>query len=286
MPNKNEYIADGKTWLVKIKYCCVIKKCGTRYTLTCRIHQRGLNDYTYEPAEECLVKGKIRLFLTGNSFSTVRRAVDGFEEQLKRAFSEDGDYYSVPFPDVGINLHYRQTGEDLFAAFYEITETNSIIAVSERPLRELLTSLPLSIFDDRFGKQAHPDQWEDYREHPLYRAAEKNGDTAMTMLFDLYFGEKKEAAKALSRKYRKRLILKADKEYDKYYYLSMKDVQIDILLKSGYRYLHRPYFAMQNSTHEMISVNPHQMDAVDAAPVNAVPISWQEFMDRFGTTPE
>ena len=71
------------------------------------------------------------------------------------------------------------------------------------------------------------------------------------------------------------------KEYDRKYYVENKSVIGKLLAKSDYTMLHRPYFAMKGSTHDVITVNPHTKVAVDAAPIAEHTMTTQEFLALF-----
>ena len=73
------------------------------------------------------------------------------------------------------------------------------------------------------------------------------------------------------------------KEYDRKYYVENKAVIGKLLVKSDYTILHRPYFAMKDSTHDAITVNPHTKVAVDAAPITEQPMTPQEFLTLFSS---
>ena len=70
-------------------------------------------------------------------------------------------------------------------------------------------------------------------------------------------------------------------EYNRNYYVENKAKIGKLLVKSDYTILHRPYFAMKDSTHDVITVNPYTKRAVDAAPVAEKPMTPQEFLALF-----
>ncbi len=57
--------------------------------------------------------------------------------------------------------------------------------------------------------------------------------------------------------------------FNQNYYIKTSTVNIRLLRRSGYKILHRPYFAMKNSTHDAVTINPHKKECVDAAPISA-----------------
>lgn len=70
-------------------------------------------------------------------------------------------------------------------------------------------------------------------------------------------------------------------KYNRKYFVENKTEIRKLLVKSDYTILHRPYFAMKSSTHNVITVNPHTKVAVDAAPLAEQPLTPQEFLALF-----
>ena len=71
------------------------------------------------------------------------------------------------------------------------------------------------------------------------------------------------------------------KEHDKYYVVDASTVKFAVLRRSGYKILHRPYFAMRNSTHEKWQLNPHTKTGIDAAEIDTKAIPFKEFLRLF-----
>ena len=71
------------------------------------------------------------------------------------------------------------------------------------------------------------------------------------------------------------------KRYDKYYVVNTSTVKSAVLRRSGYKILHRPYFAMKNSTYEKWQLNPHTKIGIDAAQTDAKEIPFKEFLKLF-----
>ena len=58
-------------------------------------------------------------------------------------------------------------------------------------------------------------------------------------------------------------------------------IDITILNQSGYRVVHRPYFAMKGSTHDKWELNPYTKTGVDAAMKDDDGISFSELLAIF-----
>ena len=80
---------------------------------------------------------------------------------------------------------------------------------------------------------------------------------------------------------RKEKLPALSEEYNRKYYVENKAEIGKLLVKSDYTILHRPYFAMKGSTHDVITVNPHTKVAIDAAPIAEQPMTPQEFLKLF-----
>ncbi len=52
--------------------------------------------------------------------------------------------------------------------------------------------------------------------------------------------------------------------------------------RSGYRILHKPYFAMPGHTHIAWTLNPYTKVGTDAAPVKEGKIKFEEYLGLFG----
>lgn len=81
----------------------------------------------------------------------------------------------------------------------------------------------------------------------------------------------------------KQLLPALPQEYNQNYFVQTADMDVNLLFDSGYRFFHRPYFAMYASTREAYTLNPHSKQGVDAAPKAAQSIPFQEFLKLFET---
>lgn len=70
-------------------------------------------------------------------------------------------------------------------------------------------------------------------------------------------------------------------EYNKNYYVKASTIKTRILRKSGYAIIHRPYFAMKDSTHDVVTINPYKKECIDAAPINESVITFKDFLKIF-----
>ena len=78
-----------------------------------------------------------------------------------------------------------------------------------------------------------------------------------------------------------RILPALGEEYDRVFTIPQQDIDKELLLRSGYRDLHRPYFAMKGSTHTRCEINPCKKTVVDAGKTDAETTSFQAFLKLF-----
>ena len=78
-----------------------------------------------------------------------------------------------------------------------------------------------------------------------------------------------------------RILSKLTKEFDKPFFVAADTIDFDLLRDSAYLMLHRPHFAMKGCTHDIFQLNPHKKISIDAAPVDADVISFDEYLKMF-----
>ena len=82
-------------------------------------------------------------------------------------------------------------------------------------------------------------------------------------------------------KFKKIVLPNLSEKYNKKYYVITKTINIKILNNSGYNISHKPYFAMKDFTHDVVTINPYKKECVDAAPYNEAAITFKEFLKIF-----
>ncbi len=70
-------------------------------------------------------------------------------------------------------------------------------------------------------------------------------------------------------------------EFDRYYTVNEDSIDRDLLRRSGYRILHRPYFAMRGNTYRKWQLNPSRRLGLDFAADNAPALDFAEFLELF-----
>ena len=70
-------------------------------------------------------------------------------------------------------------------------------------------------------------------------------------------------------------------EFDRYYTVNADNIDRDLLRRSGYRFLHRPGFAMRGNTYRKWQLNPSRCLGLDFAADNAPALDFAEFLGLF-----
>ena len=295
MKNPNEYRIGDRLYVEKIKSCSCTEKRGDVYLLWCKIHQRGNNYYLYEPGTGYLRHGPSAhksLYLSEAAQQTVDHTVRQFDEEISK---EVLNYYvKVDIYEGKVTLWYRRLSRSHFAAVLTYPNDEGVLCKQYFPV----TSLESLIRELSFGLSApwrklfpegtcpieelHNGTPEGVERNPLYISAGASGDVLMQkQLKIVYRVASPEDCAWLAEKSGKPVLPALPDDYDRKYYVRIDSIDFDTLHRSGYRLLHRPYFAMKDSTHEAYSLNPHTKSGVDAAPYEAETISFEEYLELF-----
>ena len=305
LKNKNEYIEDGKRYIEDIEHIYKLMKFGDKYAFSCSIHQRGNRLYLYVKGSKYIERtdcsGK-KLWLDTAALQKVEEAVEAFDEIIDEAVN-GGGYTEVRVEGLDGFIYYRRVNSMVFLrrSFNFVT-----VFPDENGETVKLFSENCSVSDmirniewdtGLFGKKTkEAENALDYLCHsdnktlafnPLYLSAVKENDKMMQCELKLHYGiANEDECRYISEKTGLKILPLLPKEYDKSYVVETINENensefLELLCNSGYRIQHRPYFAMMNSTHENITLNPHTKYGVDAAEQEAEAISFDEFLALF-----
>ena len=278
LKNDNEYIEDGKHFIKAIKAC----RCDEwydGYILKCKIKERGNHDYVLSEDKNyiCKPNSEKRFYLEEEAKKTIQRAVDEFEENTNL-----GNYRQA---QISKNAHGYYKHNKLNPAKYDFV----LVYFAEDQLKfkkfrknitlsEMIREIDWSISTEKL--YGHNEA--ELAENPIYKeAVESNDKTLQKQLRVFYRLETKEEASWLSKLLGKRVLPTLPEEYDKTYNVDRDTIDFSMLERSCYVILHRPYFAMMNSTHEVYQLNPHTKEGVDAATRDEPSISFNDFLELF-----
>jgi len=290
MKNPNEYREDGKLFIKEIKSCVCLKKTGSRYELSCTIHQRGTNEYDFIPEEKKLAKwGRSPgFYLAEEAEKAALSAVAAYEEKISGI--KERAARIITMEDAGVTVYCEKTSgkSDYVVAYKNWSSSEPVAVIFEGiDLRKILDELQFF-----YGLRASESKTllesptkENIMRHPFILAAEKEGDTETISRVKLFYhlADKHDIAR-LMKLTDERYLCPLPEEYDKKYFIRVSTItkkDWSLLMRSGVTILHRPYFAMKDSTHSIITLNPHTMTGVDAAANDADAISFSDFLALF-----
>ncbi len=286
MKNKNEYIEDGNLHIKKIKFCSCRMKAGDKYIITCNIHQRGTYSYQFRKADKWITKiySKRKLWLSADAESAVCEAVDLFDDQIKRI--ETSKNRQIKMEDAGLLVVFGKTG-CLIKYFNDNTKQTVKELYAKTSIEEILHRLQFmqGLINGESKELLSNPSKENIMKHPFIIAARKEGDIMTEKRVKVFYRlADEDDCKLLAEMSGMNILPALSKEYDREYYIeadTLTNKYYDLLYRSGYKLLHRPYFGMKGNTHSKITLNPHTKIGVDAARTDAKSISFDDFLSMF-----
>lgn len=287
MHKENEYKADGRLYVKKMKACRARSVSGDTYTIECRIHQRGEQRYIFERGTDFLVLDQWRaadkkiFYLSEDALNPVNAAVEEADELISAIKTPGSGFTRADFADMKTALYYKTAKPFLYIPIYEdYGKTPVCIRFgTECTLSNMLWELRVYLHKNGLYKYCHPNE-KQLSEHPLYIAAKSAGDKILTSEMELYSGSaSKETREFISELRGFEVLPRAAASLDKEFYVKRESVRTDILEASGYHFLHQPNFSMFGYTRHAVTVNPHGRYVHDCAPRDAQRVSWSEFTE-------
>ena len=282
--NPNEYWEGEKLFVKTIKRSVCIEKHNNTYVLCCRIHQRGERQFDYQESACLLKAGNKSLYLTPTARQTIEAAVARFNAQIEEARNF---YTKVDVEELGMSIYYQHNLSQLFNLVIEFKNASAIFTFTAIPIEEVMYELN---FYARLYCGESAASFFDYtkinrktiKNNPMYKSAVVNKDDHLRVLLKFYYHlASQQDCKWLEKILKKRVLPSLSKEYNKNYVIDPGTVDFDMISRSGYTILHRPYFAMMNYTHSKYQLNPHTKFGVDAAKKDDSAISFNEFLAMF-----
>jgi hypothetical protein len=304
MKNKNEYIEDGKRYIEDIKSIDDLVKHGEKYVFYCKIHQRGSRRYQYIKGDEYIEKadntGK-KLWLDSAAMQKIEETIAAFDEAVDEAVN-GGGYTEVWVEGLDGFVYYRRVTNGVSFSrrifdvvmvfpddegvtvkmFFKDCSTSGIVSeiyhcgnVFGKKTKSAETALNYILHSDN----------KTIAFNPLYLSAVKENDKMMQCeLKLLYRIADEDECRYISEKTGVRILPSLTEKYDRNYVISVESIlykDYKLLIDSGYRIAHRPYFAMMGHTHYKYQLNPHTKSGVDAAEQDAEAITFDEFLALF-----
>ncbi len=287
----NVYWQDDRYFVKKISDCTCVRKEDELYLLTCRIRERGEKDYYCSDDPEYIQRDSKRLWLTDEARSQIKYAVDEFNEKSEALY--DKSCKRIDIDACRTVIHYRRSDKTGLDFLLEIGHPNIASECSEMKLQfmdssieELLHELSWHIpGDDRIVDMIRHSTVENINDNPIYKAAIDTDDLEMQRLIKLYYriANEDECRWISDNVFGTYILPPLSEEYNKSFFVCSDGIDSNLLAKSGYRILHKPYFAMPGNTHGAWTLNPYSKVGTDAAPVQEEKISFEEYLGLFGS---
>ena len=263
---------DNKYYAKKVKSAICNKKVNDEYYLECEIKMRGFHDYKYILGTNYLIKDtyikdgvklKNVLYLEEAALNTILNAISIMDRYIE-IVDEKG------FKSKDNILYYERKDNKNYSFIYKYVNDNNVSYYYKEEY----------IFRNNFqGRKTREDLMND----SFYFQAAKYYNDEIFML-ELLVRENlatNDECKRLSGLTGRTILPKADIKYNKTFVVHRDGIDVDVLDQSGYRILHRPYFAMKGSTHDKWELNPYSKTGVDAAMKNDDGISFTELLAIF-----
>lgn len=289
--NENEYRKDEKLYIRRIKKCECVKKDGDVYWVSCTIHQRGDHFYLCNGDASFLskIRGNKRFYLDHEAYMAVSAEITRFNESM-REFKEK-DNVKIEIKELNTVVYYQHREKQMYrflTEYYNGNEKTVTDGVKEGGIGRLINSVPSGL--DLIRNEERQKIWnvldasdeKTIMENPFYIKAIELDDVTMQKQMKLEYNiASEEDCLWLSEALGYRILPALGEEYDKNYVVKTDNIDVELLDHSGYRVLHRPYFAMQSSTHGLWQLNPHTKSGADAARKDSEAIDFCDYLDLF-----
>lgn len=264
---------EGKIFIKDFYKCICKENTENGYILKCKIKERGFHEYEYIPSEGVLTK-----YPGSQSFTLgkkAKRKIDKAVEKMTDAIDKLAGVFDAIETDKKESYVYYARKGFVYDCIIDCIkdETRRLIFIKQKRLIDVLRAIPeLSYYS---GKKCDEKELE---KNPLFVAAKNKSDMRLKKRLKKIYGIKIVKKRNFSNK---RILPKLGEDYDKDYIVDSDTIDLRLLYRSGYTILHRPYFAMKDSTHALWRLNPHQMNSVDAAIEKSESIAFCDYLALF-----
>ena len=262
------------------------------YVIDLHIVRHGRPTCRYTPGSKVLKNyhaaddPKNHLRLPDAELRKVEEEAKRFEELL-RAFDRKNPTFVELIPGA-VNVWYVRESNGGFSFKTKRRQGSRMITELHRGsvdlmIHELAFLVPLDESEGSLHNLLYDSDEQTIEKNPLYLAAVKSGDLLLARQLKAYYAiATPEESRYVNEMTGASIIPTLPAEYDRKYYVKRSsDGFYAFVRESGFYIAHRPYFAMRNSTHEAVTLNPHTKSGVDAAPVDGEAISLDEFLKLY-----
>lgn len=294
--NQNVYLCDGLYRVRTIRECECFKKIGQRYYARCRIQRRKdspLNapDYVYysdagNGSGLLLAEGRrgprFALYTDPKARETVSEAGKTFEYKIAaaRAWPSFGFEFSGSF----FTLYYRHLEAELFDFMLDVKAGEETVALYERvTVKDPIKTITGLVSEYERGKAPEEiDTSGKALQEVLCAAAGEGGNGQIALLIRHHYRCTDESdVPALEKLFGGRVLPPLSNKFDRYFAVNTASVDFELLRRSGYQFLHRPYFAMRGCTRQKCKLNPARRFGVDFGENDEETIDFDGFLKMF-----
>ena len=298
--NPNVIKRDGVYYINAIKRCKVDWVMGRLVSLECDIKMLGRHTYIYDDFNRLLYKDDRKYYLEKPAYKTLVESAGVYMAKVyelkdrrdKESISVTSGQYTECYTLLREKLErftILKESDYFNERKYELKESLSledvVKFVSWRAGVNVSSDAARDIDVYRINKLLDIPSANDISDNIIYRMAEENDDELlMCQLRVLYRIDSDDDCKWLSERLRKRVLPHLSGEEGIKYYIkkdSLSDKEIKLLNRSGYRILHKPYFALGGFTKSMWTLDPSKKEGLDAAPVGSNGITFAEYLSLF-----
>lgn len=282
MKNENEYVNGEKRFIKNIRKCNCIEKKGDLYILKCSIIQRGDYDYKFTPGIDFISKeGNTKGFwLSENAKLQVNSAVQALETIIDKAKLYDIENNYVTDDKFTVHYEHRPNGNyECLLSYTDITNVLHNYYFDSSPIDEIIHFTAWPTIDYDIYEQLKHSTVDTIENNPFYIAATRKNDKLLQNQIKVYYNiATEEECWWLSKELGVKVLPSLSQSFDKPFVVDTATISVKVLRDSGYVILHRPYFAMKDSTHSKWQLNSHTKRGVDASPVNCESIPFDDYV--------
>ena len=247
-----------------IKKCEVEARSRDKYRIRCTINGLGKNKpYDYMKGKDAIYTGGYNekcLLLSGEALAIVKDAVNAFDADIESALA---------YNKIGEAFYIKSDGAGRYDALIRTEEDILLRGVA---MPDILKKIP-----EHYIPGANSLGSSD-----LYLLAVKSGDRFMRCELEVMFGDiSGDDLDYLIKTTGEVWIPRLGEEYDRDYIVASETIDHDALKRSGFRVIHKPYYAMSGYTHSAYAVNPHTKRVLDAVPRGSEMMSHDDLMKLF-----
>ena len=279
---ENVFYRDGKAFIKRIKSCEVRSKSENpdelSYLLYCKIPECGSDRFSFVAGSRFIRSYNKILWVEDEALETINGVIGEYERERQSIRDRHKTFNCARWEEYGISVYYEYCASDEMR-FNVYVEANGVEFKIVRCVSEETVFAMIKEFS---GDENAIPKRGDVKNNPLYRSALKYGDKRLIAELNFVYGvPSREDLSILESVDGIKRLPELSEAYDRYFALDCDEKTILTLKTSKYDFIHTPGFAMKGLTRSKLLVNPHKKYAVDAAKIDVLTITFDEFLKLF-----